>query len=334
MKTAVLAITRGGRERASQLATSLEQARVFFCRGRLKATVRELWPETEAFIFFMASGIVVRTIAPLLGDKTTDPAVVVCDEKGRFAISLVSGHLGRANELAETVAGILGGEPVITTASDVLGHTPLDIWARELELEVTDRARLTRAMGILVNSGKVTLYSEYPIPDLPDDIRQTSEPAGADLVITCRTDLKTRGALLHPKALVAGIGCNRHTPADHIARALEDTLRRHGLAPASIRNLASIDVKAGEPGLIQFARQNGYEIDFFGRDELNGVQNVSVSAAALKAVGARGVAEPAALLSARGKRLLVRKTKCTDVTIAIAEVASPWQASALELPTS
>ncbi|HEB69472.1 MAG TPA: cobalamin biosynthesis protein CbiG, partial [Desulfobulbus sp.] len=124
----------------------------------------------------MATGIVVRTLAPLLQDKRLDPAVVVCDEKGRFAVSLLSGHLGGGNALARQVAAILGGQAVITTASDVLGRTALDLWAHALDLQVADKRALTRIMGKLVNHGSVTLHSDYPLPELPDDITMQDDP--------------------------------------------------------------------------------------------------------------------------------------------------------------
>lgn len=324
-KIAILALTRGGLQLARQLAAELVGSTVFPCRGRLQKTVHRCWQEHEGLICIMATGIVVRTLAPLLQDKRVDPAVVVCDEQGRFAVSLLSGHLGGGNGLARQVARILGGQAVITTASDVLGRTALDLWARELDLQVADKRALTRAMGKLVNRGSVALYSDYPLPELPEDIGIQDDPEKADLMITCRTNLQTTGTLLHPKALVAGIGCNRNTPAEEIARALEDGCRENNLALESVRSLASIDLKKDEAGLLQFADTHGYAIDFYTRDQLNGVKNVSTSAAVLKATGAKGVAEPAAVLASGGGRLLVRKMKWANVTVAIAELHLPFE---------
>ncbi len=320
-KIAVLALTRGATALAGQLAEKLPGAEVFSCPGRLRQTLHRCWQECEGLVCIMATGIVIRTLAPLLKDKVSDPAVVVCDEKGRFAISLLSGHLGGGNVLAEQVAEILGGRAVITTASDVLGRTALDLWARDLDLVVPDREGLTRAMGKLVNSGRVRVYSEVVLPELPEDLVAVNRPEQADLAVTFRTNLQTGAALLHPKNLVAGIGCNRNTPEPEIAQALAEACGSNHLAPASIERLASIDLKSDEPGLLAFAQNQGYELEFFHRDQLNAVEGVSSSAAVLKATGAKGVAEPAAVLAAGGGPLLVAKMKWPNVTVAIAAKA-------------
>ncbi|WP_456387173.1 cobalt-precorrin 5A hydrolase [Desulfolithobacter sp.] len=319
-----MAITRGGREKGEQLARSLEQADFFFCRGRLRETIARVWQESvddrryDALVCIMSTGIVVRTIGPLLQDKQTDPAVVVCDEAGRFAISLVSGHVGGANTLAEQVADILGGQAVITTASDVLGKTPLDLWIREQGFVVSDRKGLTRIMGRLVNGHIIRIWSEVPLPELPPDMEKTDDPGKADLLVTCRADMAVRGVVLHPKILVAGIGCNRGTAAREIEQALAGACADHNLALLSIARLASIDLKQDERGLLEFAGIHGYPLVFFNRDQLNRVDNVSSSDVVFKATGAKGVAEPAAILAAENGRLLVRKMKWPNVTVAVA----------------
>jgi len=322
---AILALTGGGRQLADKLAGLLPSCTVLFCRGQLQQTLSQCWQEYDSLICIMATGIVVRTLAPLLEDKQKDPAVVVCDEKGQFAISLLSGHLGGGNALAEQVAVVLDGQAVITTASDVLGRTALDLWARDLGLAIAGKKVLTRAMGKLVNQGTVSLYSDYLLPKLPADIQLKEEAATADLVITSRTDVQTTGAVLHPGTLTAGIGCNRNTPAAEIEQALQEACAEHNLALQSVRSLASIDLKNDEPGLLDFARIKGYTIDFYNRDQLNGVDGVSTSAAVFKATGAKGVAEPAAVLAAGGGRLLVKKMKWPNVTVAIAEINNPWK---------
>ncbi len=324
-KIAVVALTRGGTALAEQLVLQLPGGVVFSCRGKLRQTLHRCWQEYDSLVCIMATGIVVRTLAPWLVDKHEDPAVVVCDEKGDFAVPLLSGHLGGGNALAGQVAGILGGQAVITTASDVLGQPALDLWADELGLAVANKNALTRAMGRLVNQDGVTLYSEYPLPDLPADIKLQQEGKTADLVITIRTDLQTSGAVLYPPILIAGIGCNRNTPAAEIDQALREACAAYNLALQSVRSLASIDLKNDEPGLLEFARSKKYSIDFYNCDQLNGVEGVSTSAAVLKATGAKGVAEPAAVLAAGGGRLLVHKMKWANVTVAIAERVNPFE---------
>ncbi len=322
-RCAVLALSRGGCTLGQRLAESLH-ADFFACKGRLREVVTQVWPEYQQIVCIMASGIVVRTIAPLLQDKYHDPAVVVCDEHGRFAISLLSGHLGGANALAHRIAAATGGQAVLTTASDVLGRTALDLWCRDRGLIAADKTAFTRAMGRLVDAGSLTLWSRYPVPPLPSDLRLVSNKEGADLLIDARTDASAGGTLLHPQALVFGIGCNRGTPAAVIARAVAATCEQHHLAPQAIARLASIDLKQDEQGLLEFGRQQGLAIDFYTSAQLNRVEGVSTSAAVQRATGAKGVAEPAALLSAgTGSTLLIPKLKWTDVTTAVAEIADP-----------
>jgi cobalt-precorrin 5A hydrolase len=320
---AVLALTKGGGDLGRRLAAGLH-GDFFPCKGRLAEVFAQAWQDYREIVCIMATGIVVRTIAPLLRDKYHDPAIVVCDEQGRFAISLLSGHLGGANQLADLVATHTGGQAVLTTASDVLGLTALDLWCRDLGLIIGDKEAFTRAMGKLVDQGTLHIWSGYPLPPLPPDLQAVADPEQADLIISARTEGPARSALLHAKALVIGIGCNRGTPKADIARAVAATCAQHQLAPEAIARLASIDLKQDEEGLLGFARSHGLAIDFFTSEALNQVEEVSTSQAVLKATGAKGVAEPAALLSAGpGSTLLVPKMKWTDVTTAVAEIADP-----------
>ena len=319
----VLALTRGGCELGERLAAELG-AEFRPCRGRVAEEMRLAWQGRRALVCIMAAGIVVRTIAPLLADKHRDPAVVVCDEGGRFAIPLVSGHLGGANDLACRVARITGGAAALTTASDVLGRTALDLWCRDLGLRVADRGALTAAMGRLVDRGEVSVWSCCPLPELPPDLHPISERDRADLVIDLRSGCPPGAALLHPPALVLGIGCNRGTPAGAIDRAVNETFGRHRLALTAVCALASIDLKRDEAGLLAYAAEQELATRFYDSQALNSVPGVSSSAAVLRATGARGVAEPAALLAAGpGATLLVGKEKYPDVTVAVAERADP-----------
>ncbi|WP_417910156.1 cobalt-precorrin 5A hydrolase [Candidatus Electronema sp. PJ] len=319
---AILALTKGGKELATRLAALLPESEVVSNQAGISKTLAHVWQDYEQLLCIMAAGIVVRALAPLLCDKTTDPAVVVCDEQGQFAVSLLSGHLGGGNALARQVAALLGGQAVITTASDVLGHTALDLWARDLGLVVADRDRLTQVMAKLVNSGSVRLYSEYPLPELPKDIQRTTDPEAADLLISCRTNWPAQKVLLHPQSLVVGIGCNRNTSRQEIAEALRQTCLENGLAYQAVARLATIDLKKDEPGLLALTQDQGcaLELLFHTAEELNSVEGISTSAAVLRATGAKAVAEPAAILSSGNGPLLVRKTKYPNVTVAIAEI--------------
>ncbi len=328
MEIAILSITSGGRNLAEQLAAGLPHG-AFAVRhkGGIGEALASLWGKVDGFICLMAAGIVVRSVAPLLEDKGYDPCVIVLDEKGKYIVSLLSGHLGGGNELAARVAALTGGEPVITTASDTLGLSALDLWAREQNLTVEDRKALTGLSAKLVNIGEIAIYTEVSVDSLPQGFCRVPDPGSADLAVSNRTDLPVKIAVFRPKNLVIGVGCNRGTPVWEFEEALVELFAEAGLSILGVRNLASIDLKKDEPGLLDFAAKQDWRLDFFDRNALNEVPGLVVSMAALQALGARGVAEPAALLSARGARrveddlieqLPIRKRKWGNLTMAVA----------------
>jgi cobalt-precorrin 5A hydrolase / precorrin-3B C17-methyltransferase len=287
--------------------------------------VRSEWAQGNKLIFVMATGIVVRTIAPFLESKQTDPAVVVLDENGSYAISLLSGHVGGANDLARDVARIVGGQPVITTASDVSGLPAIDLWARGNHLSIENTALLPTVGTKLINNRCIALYSEVPL-DPPDSFYPVGDVGSADIVVTDRIDIDAssqKKLVLRPKSLIAGIGCNSGTSSEEIEAAVRTVLEKHSLSFSSLALVATVDKKGREPGLVAFAAAHSLPIMTFTADELNGVPNVAISEAARKAIGAKAVAEPAALLaSGKDGRLIVPKVRWGNVTVAI--VRSPF----------
>jgi cobalt-precorrin 5A hydrolase/precorrin-3B C17-methyltransferase len=282
-------------------------------------SVRKLWVEYGCFIFVMAAGIVVRTIGPLIKDKRYDPAVVVLDENGAYAISLLGGHLGGANKRAREIAGFLKGEAIITTASDVSGLAPIDLWARDNDLVIEDWKLLPHVGTFLINRGSLNVYTDIEIA-LPDEFSKVADPKAADLLITHTKSLSSHGGLyLRPKDLVVGIGCNRGTSAAEIEGAVEKVFDENNLSLASVFAVATVDMKEKEPGIRAFAGRYSSGVLAFRPEELNSVKGVSRSEAAFRATGAKAVAEPAALLATGSERLLVLKQKIGNVTVAVAE---------------
>jgi cobalt-precorrin 5A hydrolase len=323
MKCAVLAITAGASRFGKNLSAQIE-ADFYPCKGIFKKTFEKVWQKYDGIICIMATGIVVRTLAPLLSDKSTDPAVVVCDEKGSFAISLLSGHLGGANELAQKVAALTGGQPVITTASDVLGKTTLDTWCRDNNLTYSDKILFTKAMGKLVDTGSLRVFSDYPLDKVPDDFTIVDTFEQADCMITCRKTAIEDKLHLYPKSIAIGIGCRRGTSSDAIEEAISSACKENNIASQSIAKLASITLKKDEQGLLDYAAQNNLTITFYTPEELNSVQGIAPSSATVqKVTGAKAVAEPAALLAAGADKLAVNKIKFPQVTISIAEITNP-----------
>ncbi|MGO9016081.1 MAG: precorrin-3B C(17)-methyltransferase [Dissulfurispiraceae bacterium] len=287
--------------------------------------VRDFWGTDKSLIFIMAAGIVVRTIAPLIKDKRTDPGVVMMDEKGQFITSLLSGHLGGANKLATEISRFLGGRAIISTSSDINNMPSLDLWAQEQGLVIEEWGLLPHAGTRLLNNGALKVYTDIPV-QLPDVFYKVDDPGIADVCITNKKSVyhAAPGSVkeqiyLRPKNLAVGIGCNSGTTASEIEDMVKKVFNEHNLSLLSVCVLATIDLKSGEPGLIEFAGKSGIEIITFTPDELNGVQGIEKSETVFKATGAYAVSEAAAIIASGAGPLIVRKQKAGNVTLAIAE---------------
>ncbi|HEU0264666.1 MAG TPA: cobalt-precorrin 5A hydrolase [Geobacterales bacterium] len=351
MKLAIIAITRNGARLATELKNGLGQAEVYVLQkyagqagkgahpfsGELSALVPTLWRDYSGLIFIMATGIVVRLVAPYLEGKDKDPAVVVMDDAGKFAISLLSGHLGGANDLAERCAFVLGARPVITTATDANNLPSFDLLAQHEGWVMDDLSRVKslnsllldgEEIGVVDPTGRVRsyFYGQGKLVFHETYIAALQSSAAGHLFVTNRQlppqVRSNRLLVLRPRNLVLGIGCNSATSVEEIEAVVMSQLKRLFLSPKSVRSVASAEAKRHEPGLLAFAEQQGVELRFFSSDELNGVSIPSPpSVHAVEAIGAIGVAEPAALLASNGGVLLLKKVKSGNVTLAIAEVS-------------
>lgn len=323
MKTTVISLTKGGRLLAERLCALLDNCTECTRQGSVKERIKKAWRDSEGLICIMAAGIVVRSIASLCEDKRVDPCVVVIDEKGEFAISLLSGHLGGGNALAKKIAHITGGRAVITTASDVTGHTALDLWAVNNEMTIANPEKLPSVAGKLVNEGQLTLYTDQCLEGLPDDFCRVEKIKQADLVISPINPDKYNGLWLIPGNLFVGFGCNRGTTIAEFEQAWDDMGNEYQIDFRAVVGLASIDLKSDEEGLLAFAEKKNLPLRFFSRDEINSVVGISASDAAMRAIGAKAVAEPTAILAAGSVcapgRLFIRKRKWKNVTAAVAE---------------
>jgi cobalt-precorrin 5A hydrolase/precorrin-3B C17-methyltransferase len=321
--TFIFYITNSGRAMAERLKGIFPSAEIIKFNKSTTVTFERKWREAKNLIFIMATGIVVRTISPFLKDKKTDPAVVVIDEKGRYVISLIGGHLGGANELAKEIARYIGAEPVITTSSDINEHTALDLWAKENNLMIEDWSRLPLVMTKLINRGFLNVYLDTSQKiDLPHDFKSINEPKGVDLIITNKVNIIDDDAFyLRPKDLIVGIGFNSGTAKEEIEKAIKEVLEEYGLSFNSIHSIATIELKTKEKGLVDFANKYGLPIVSFTPKELNSISGIDGSETVFKATGAYAVSEPAALLASGASELLVPKQKHGNVTVAVAALS-------------
>ncbi|EPR44739.1 cobalamin (vitamin B12) biosynthesis CbiG protein [Desulfovibrio sp. X2] len=294
--------------------------------------VRERFAQFSGHVFVCASGIAVRAVAPCIGSKDADPAVVVLSQDGRFAVPLLSGHLGGANALARELAEATGGQAVITTATDLAGVPAVDLLAKERDMAVCDLAAAKAVSAALLDGGRPGLVDPHGLLLAPGDARlaffrpMTAEQARSEPLavrVGWRTDDSAPGhLLLAPRVLCAGLGCRRGAGADEILDCLRGALADAGLAEQALCGLASADVKADEPGLAEAARRLGLDLTFFPAEALAGVDVPTPSARVRQAVGTPSVAEAAALLLARSfgtsEELLCTKKTCPRATAAVA----------------
>ncbi|WP_422733312.1 precorrin-3B C(17)-methyltransferase [Micromonospora sp. WMMD558] len=316
----LVAVTAAGRRHARILADAWPHARPVDA-GSAADALRETWNRCDGIVAFLATGAAVRILAPLLGDKRTDPAVVVVDEAARHAVALLGGHAGGANALAAEVGALLDATPVVTTATDAVGVPGLDTLGWSVDGAV---AAVSRA---ILDGEPVTLIADdsWPLPALPENVRPadgSGQPgAGYRLLVTDRiVPLDGRTAVLRPPSLVAGVGASRGVPAEEVRGLLDRVLTEAGLSPASLRRLASADVKADEAGIRATADALRVPLVTWSAAELAAVDVPNPSEVVRAAVGTPSVAEAAALLGGDAE-LLVPKTATAMATVAVARHA-------------
>jgi len=301
--------------------------------GPSRTGLAAAWGECDLIVSHLALGATTRIIAPLLESKKTDPGVVVVDEAGRFAIPLVGGHVGGANELSRTVAEALSGTAVVSTATDSLGVPALDQlgWAYE-----GDVAGVT---GSIIAGRPVLVVREqpWPLPPLPQNVTEDVETPAARVIVSERVaervfvdhgdDLPT--VVLHPSCLVVGMGCNKGTEVESLRQLLVKTLEDNGLALGSVTRLVSHEVKAGELGLVKLANQLGVEYRTESAEALAAHDVPTPSDVVAREVGTPSVSEAAVLC--QGAELLVHKTKTSEATCAIGRIPARGHLSVVGL---
>lgn len=357
MRIAIISVTAKGATRAEELAQALQQGSEdhdidqYAKTGRNPTGVAEyehlgrlagiIFNQYDALIFIMATGIVVRVIAPHVLDKRYDPAVVVMDDAGQHAISLLSGHLGGANELTRKVAAAMGANPVITTATDVSQKPAADILAVKLDTALEPFDQLKTINAAIVHGDRVGFFldpslsnpayymntaEEIGVQFLPMQSLSQAEQYDAAVVVSDKDLHVVKPCLfLRPATLVVGLGCRRGTPGSEILNAVSDACKKIGRSVKSIAMLATTAVKEDEIGILAAAQQIEIPVQFYSNEELQECisrHQLKVSGFVKDKIGVGNVCEAAALLAGRTSRLLLEKTIYPNITVAIAEVAS------------
>ncbi len=328
-KIAVIPVSDEGRDLAETLQQEFQSSVI------KRAEVAKQWKDFDAFIFIGAMGICVRTIAPFIEDKHTDPAVICVDSVGNHVISVLSGHVGGANDLTRRVASALGADPVITTQSDNAGLWALDTLEARFNWPIASEDDMNACIFAFVNRKPTALFMEvrdvgtdYLEKTLPDHVTIINDLSEADpkkykllIMVTPFRRYAPDGILsLHFVPMVGTIGFGlAHHPDDYkfIYDQMDEVLAEWGILPCASR-YCTIDVKADEP-FVQLLTE-GYEekVDFFTAEQLAAVEVPNPSDTVAKHVGTPSVCEAAAILGSNHGKLIVPKIKGKNFTVALA----------------
>ena len=323
MKLAYLSFTEKGRQLAGRLAAALGgTAQRCGASCSLEAWTAAHFSQSDGLVYVGAAGIAVRAIAPHLKSKTTDPAVVVVDECARYAIPILSGHLGGANDLARAIGKVCGALPVLTTATDVNSVFAVDEWAKRQNCLVLNPEQIKTVSAKLLAGGTVTVQSSWPIAGQPPwNVCQT-EDRGADVLLDIHPGT---GEKLHlvPRIAVLGVGCKKNVSFQTLETALAAFLDRTGVCEQAISAVASIDLKKNEPGLLDLCAAHGWPLKTYPAEQLREVEGQFTPSAFVKGVtGVDNVCERSAVL-ASGGTLCQGKTARDGITMALA--LAPYQ---------
>lgn len=342
MKRALFAVTEGGIRLGLRIKEKLQFDAIYsmekYCTkypvtpfyGSLKETMKDAFAAYDEIVMIMSCGIAVRSIAPYLESKLKDPAVVVCDETGKFAVSLLSGHLGGANRLAGAVAEAVRGVAVITTASDRMGLEAVDMLAERINASIDSFEAAKVVTAVLVNGGRVGLLAEAgygsiessgTTPVKPEELgkvqldaliyigfgRELPVPAGAMPIVR-----------LVPNRLVLGIGCRKNTDGQKILAAVNEFFDTNNLPVSAVCKVATIDIKQNEAGIIELAKELKAELVIVASGRIAEIEHLFEKSDFVKnAVGVGSVCEPAAYIASSQGECLIGKTKFNGITLCI-----------------
>ncbi len=331
MKVSIIAFTDNGMDIAYKLSNSLSESNdVDFTRcgkGALSTWTEEHFSTNDALIFIGAIGIALRAIAPYIKTKTKDSAVVVVDELGQFSIPILSGHIGGANELALQISKYLGSIPVITTATDINKVFAVDTWAKSQGLQILNPECIKLVSSKLLKGESVHVKSDYPIQgNFPKNVYLNDledSRVGYDVIITHKdleNECKNDTLLLVPQIITVGIGCRKDIIFEAIESSILNILESENYHILSINALASIDKKANEKGILEFAKKYDLPFNTYSAEELNSLEGDFTKSEFVKSVvEVDNVCERSAVIESNGK-LIRRKDTCdgAGVTVALA----------------
>lgn len=338
MKVALISFSRNGAELSEKIADFLSKSahevtsavKSVYVENSIEESAKT-WTEKQfhtqdAIIFIGAAGIAVRSIAPMVASKCIDPAVLVIDEKGKYCIPILSGHIGGANALAQIIGEAFSMEAVITTATDVQGKWAVDVFAIKNHLQIKEMKKAKEISARILAGEKVCYCIEGAqvngrVPEELFLMEQAEEKEEEPDIYTgiYRHPNWTKPLHLIPKVVVAGIGCKKGTSMETIEHVAEQVLEKEGICRDALKMVASIDLKAEEKGLLDYCEK--YHLDFqtYGSAELLEVEGEFTGSDFVKKItGVENICERSALRASKGGKLISRKYAQDGVTVAFA----------------
>lgn len=297
--------------------------------GKLSNFTSKLFNEYEVIVFIMATGIVVRSIAGHIKNKFEDPAIIVIDEQGKNVISLLSGHIGGANEITNYISKLINANPVITTATDVNDKSSLDMIAKKLNAYIDNFRENVKEVNYLLVSGKsigIYIDGDYQVDTRGfitiKNINEFHRLNKLDKIIYITnkkdTEIKSEKIIkVIPRDIVIGMGCRRDTSFKEIINALEDLIDKYDIDKKSINKIGSIEVKSDEKGIIELARNLQVPFETIKIEDIKKIEDkFEKSEFVKKSIGVYSVSEPVAYILSN-KNLIVKKHKYKGITFSI-----------------
>lgn len=339
MKIAVISVTKAGDEISERLKTHYDlelYSKNNINNFNLKEITKEVMKEYKAVVFISSTGIAVRAIADQIKSKDIDPAVIVIDSSCRFVISLLSGHLGGANDLSLDIANILESTPVITTATDNLGIKAPDLIAKENELIIDSLKDAKDIAALLVDKKKVAFMDERALIDIPKGYREGFNDMKGLVYVTHHEDISPlikkisldnknleiksiKTLKLIRRDIVLGIGCRKNFEAKKMLDTVKALLREKNIDIRAVCSIATVEVKAKEEAILKLAEKIQCRLDIFSLEEIKKIDHKYTGSDFVeKTIGVRSVCEPCVELSKAV--LLTDKIKAEGMTLCIGEL--------------
>lgn len=333
MNISIISLTENGRRISLKIAENSEVHKIqrycFYKHmdnkseifNNLSELAEKIFSGSDAVVFVCACGIAVRTAAPYVRSKLSDPAVIVIDDCGKFVIPILSGHIGGANALAKQLAEIIEAQAVITTATDIGGHFSPDSFAAANNLILSDYTMAKQIAAAVLDGEKIGLVSEYECMNIPNDIiRSKSQKYGVYIGRNNTVKPFDMTLCLVPKNIVIGIGCKRGVCMNTIEKTVKTALENADIQFEQVCGAATIDLKSDEAGLLEFCKKSGITLNFYTADELMEVEgNFSASDFVKKITGVDNICERSAV-KLSGGNIIMSKYADNGVTVAAAEM--------------